>query len=109
MREINEAYHILSDSTSRTEYHKKWLANFTNRSSFVSSMSFSNRGIVSASPKDILDQFFHAMLTKNWENAYSCLTLEDQTHITLNQFKEWKEAVSSCYEMQDYRIQPYKI
>lgn len=58
MREINEAYHILSDSTSRTEYHKKWLANFTNRSSFVSSMSFSNRGIVSASPKDILDQFF---------------------------------------------------
>lgn len=109
MREINEAYHILSDSTSRTEYHKKWLANFTNRSSFVSSMSFSNRGIVSASPKDVLDQFFHAMLTKNWENAYSCLTLEDQTHITLNQFKEWKEAVSSCYEMQDYRIQPYKI
>lgn len=109
MLEINEAYRILSDSTSRTEYHKKWLSNNTNRASYVSSMSFSNRGILSASPKDVLDQFFHAMLTKNWDNAYSCLSLEDQTRVTLSQFKEWREAISSCYEMQDYRIQLYKV
>lgn len=106
--EINEAYHVLSNSTSRTEYHKKWLSYFTDRSSYVSPVTFSPRGILSASPKDVLDQFFHAMLTKNWENAYSCLTLEDQQRITLSQFKDWREAVSSCYEMQDYRIQLYK-
>lgn len=109
MLEINEAYHVLGNSTSRTEYHKKWLAHFTDRSSYVSSISFSNRGILNASPKDVLDQFFHAMLTKNWENAYSCLALEDQMRITLSQFSDWREAVSSCYEMQDYRIQLYKI
>ncbi len=49
------------------------------------------------------------MLTKNWDNAYSCLSLEDQTRVTLSQFKEWREAISSCYEMQDYRIQLYKV
>lgn len=108
MMEINEAYHILSNSTSRTEYHKKWLSHFTNRSSHVSSITFSERGILSASPKDVLDQFFHAILTKNWSNAYACLTLEDQTRIPLTQFSAWREAVSSCYEMQDYRIQPYR-
>ncbi len=108
MLDINEAYRILGNSTSRTEYHKKWLTHFTDRSENVSSISFSERGINSASPKDVLDQFFHAMLTKNWENSYACLTIEDQTRIPLNQFSAWREAVSSCYEMQNYRIQPYR-
>lgn len=109
MLEINEAYRVLSNSTSRTEYHKKWLSHSTNRSSHVSSVSFSSRGVLNASPKDVLDRFFHAMLIKNWANAYSCLALEDQTRITMSEFSEWREAVSACYEMQDYRIQLYKM
>ncbi len=108
MLEINEAYRILGDSQNRAEYHKKWLAHFTDRSSYVTKIDYGARSLLSASPKDILDQFFHALLTKNWANAYACLTPEDQNRITLTQFSEWREAVSSCFEMQDYRIHPYR-
>lgn len=108
MMDINEAYRVLGNSTTRTEYHKKWLMHFTDRSSNVSSITFSDKGLLSASPKDVLDQFFHALLTKNWNNAYACLTIEDQARISLNDFSSWKNAVSSCYEMQDYRIQLYR-
>ena len=82
MMDINEAYRVLGNSTTRTEYHKKWLMHFTDRSSNVSSITFSDKGLLSASPKDVLDQFFHALLTKNWNNAYACLTIEDQARIS---------------------------
>ena len=60
------------------------------------------------SAKDVLDRFFHALLTKNWKNAYACLTLEDREHSTLDEFSAWKDAVNSCFEIQDYRISFYK-
>ncbi len=108
MMEINEAYRVLGNGESRAQYHKKWLSHFTDRSDFVYSVEYLNRGVLSLSPKGVLDSFFHGMLKKNWDSAYACLTAEDQERVSLKQFIAWRDAVSSCYEMQDYRIQPYR-
>ena len=108
MLDINEAYSILSNPEKRTTYHKLWLQNRTDRSRQVHPASAFNASLSDISAKDVLDRFFHALLTKNWKNAYACLTLEDQEHFTLDEFSAWKDAVNSCFEMQDYRISFYK-
>ena len=108
MLDINEAYSILSDPDKRTLYHKKWLNNRTLRSRNVYPAASFDGSLTNISAKDVLDKFFHALLTKNWKNAYSCLTLEDQEKFSLEEFSAWKDAVNSCFEMQDYRISFYK-
>lgn len=107
MSELNEAYHILINSDKRAEYHKVWLANNTSRSRHVIPVS-QYSSPMGDSAKDVLDQFFHALYTKNWQTAYSCLTLEDQRRVSQSQFSAWRDAVSDCFEMQDYRIQRYR-
>lgn len=108
MMEINEAYRILGDPDKRTEYQRTWLERFRQRSNHVISAIYPPQGVAYDSAQNILDQFFHALYTKNWDSAYGCLTLEDQERISRNQFFAWREAVSGCFEMQDYRIQKYR-
>lgn len=108
MMDINEAYQTLSDSDKRAAYHRIWQEQCTQRSRYVFPISQPPTGMQYDSAKNILDQFFHALYTKNWENAYSCLTSEDQQRISKTQFCAWREAVNDCFEMQDYRIQKYR-
>lgn len=108
MAEINEAYHTLSDPDKRAVYHKLWQEHFTQRSKHVFPVTHIPEGMQYDSAKNILDQFFHALYTKNWTSAYSCLTIEDQQRISINQFCAWRDAVSDCFDMQDYRIQKYR-
>ncbi len=108
MAEINEAYRILSDADQRTAYHKLWQKHFTQRNNYVLHAMYFPEGTKQDASKNILDQFFHALYTKNWTTAYSCLTIEDQERIPHRQFHAWRDAVSSCFEMQDYHIQKYR-
>ncbi len=107
MMAINEAYHTLSDTAKRSDYHRKWLEYFSPRNQHVKSMEQvrsrrGDSGFYSAA--DVMDDFFHALKTCNWDSAYLKLTEEDREKITIREFKEWKEAVNQCYEMQDYKI-----
>lgn len=108
MIDINEAYHTLSDSDKRAAYHRQWLEHFTNRNKHVYSVVHPPYGTQHDSAQNVLDVFFHALYTKNWTSAYSCLAIEDQMRVTMGQFQAWREAVSDCFEMQDYRIQKYR-
>lgn len=108
MTEIIEAYQILSNADSRTAYHKTWLQHCTTRNKHVYSVASQPSSLRNDLAKDILDRFFHSLYTKNWESAYTCLTLEDQQRISQHQFSAWRQAVSDCFEMQDYRIQKYR-
>lgn len=111
MMAINEAYHTLSDTTKRSAYHRQWLEYFSPRHQYVQSMEqFRTRrgdtGFYSAS--DVMDDFFHALKTRNWDSAYLKLTEEDRERVSVYEFKEWREAVDQCYQMQDYKITFYK-
>lgn len=108
MMEINEAYRVLSDSEKRTEYQKIWLERKGLRSFHVFPAAFPPRGMQYDIVKNVLDQYFHALFTKNWDNAYSCLTIEDQERVSRAEFGAWRKAISDCFEMQDYRIQEYR-
>lgn len=108
MMDINEAYRTLSDSDKRAKYHRLWLEHTNKRSEHVFTVARPPAGMQYDSAKNVLDQFFHALYTKNWTSAYSCLTVEDQQRISISQFQAWREAVSECFEMQDYRIQKYR-
>lgn len=108
MMDINEAYQTLSNPDKRTIYHRLWQQHFTQRDQFVFPVAEPPAGMQYDSAKNVLDQFFHALYTQNWASAYACLTQEDQQRISESQFRTWREAVSECFEMQDYRIQPYR-
>lgn len=108
MMEINEAYHTLANPEKRAQYQRIWLEKYGQRSNHVFSVVHPQAEMYFDSAKNVLDQFFHALYTKNWDNAYACLTLEDQERISKSQFQAWREAVSDCFEMQDYRIQKYR-
>lgn len=108
IQDINEAYAVLGNSEKRSLYHKEWLTKYTNRNQHVYTVASYPPGTSFDASKNILDRFFHALLSKNWEEAYACLTPEDQERNSLSQFIAWRKAVSDCYELQDYRIQPYR-
>lgn len=111
MLAINEAYHTLSDTAKRSAYHRQWLEYFSPRNQYVQSIEqFRSRrgdgGFYSAA--DVMDEFFHALKTCNWDNAYLKLTEEDRERVTAHEFREWREAVNQCYEMQDYKVTFFK-
>lgn len=108
--EINEAYRILSDPDKRTVYHKLWQEHFMERKKYVQNVAhiWNDFRPSADSPKNVLEQFFHALYTKNWATAYSCLTLEDRERVSCHQFSAWRDAISECFEMQDYRVQKYR-
>lgn len=108
MTEIIEAYRVLNNADSRTSYHKLWVQHCTSRDKHVYSVASQPSDLRNDLAKDILDRFFHSLYTKNWEGAYACLTLEDQQRISQSEFSAWRQAVSDCFEMQDYRIQKYR-
>lgn len=106
--EINEAYDVLIHADKRREYQLEWLERHGQRSFHVFPINQPPQGMAIDPGKNVLDQFFHALYTKNWSAAYACLTLEDQKRITKSSFQAWREAVNECFDMQDYRIRKYR-
>lgn len=61
-----------------------------------------------APAEEVMDDFFHALLKKDWEAAYLRLSLQDRSRVTLSEFISWREAVTHCFDMKDYAIQYIK-
>lgn len=105
---INLAYETLKDTLNRNIYHKQWLEHFTDRSSYVHPRTSSLSDTSCSSAQSVMEDFFYALKSKNWEHAYFQLTQEDKSKILLDEFYDWKSAVNDCYEVQDYKIKYYK-
>ena len=100
MKELNEAYSVLSDPDKRAEYHAEW-KKMTSRST-SSIMKEEDYRIELA--KVVLDEFFRDMVTESWEQAYAKLTAIDQGNVPLSDFVEWKVAVAKLHKLADYKI-----
>lgn len=106
-RALTEAYDILSDSRRRSIYHKEWLTNFTERAQFFQGTPRPYHKApddAGASAEEVMDDFFHALYLKDWQNAYKRLTRQDRSIISFDEFQEWRTAICNCYEMQEYRL-----
>ncbi|MBQ9119972.1 MAG: diguanylate cyclase [Lachnospiraceae bacterium] len=108
---LKEAYEVLSDTTRRTIYHREWLNTFSERAQFLQESPrpyHTQPGDKNASAESVLDDFFHALNVKDWKNAYLRLSDVDQTVISYDEFCEWRTAINSCYEMQEYKLEYIK-
>ncbi len=107
MAAINEAYEVLSDASRRSRYHRDWLEYYSNRKDYVKNAdrpAVSEEDIQYESATDVMEDFFQALLKKNWDSAYLKLTQEDKERISAEEFEAWREAVDQCFEMQEYKI-----
>lgn len=123
MKDINVAYGVIGDARKRREYHTEWLKSSFGKST-VSMGSYRDRqrdmsrdpgaNTVKAAEnrqaldieaaRKTLDDFFCETLNERWENAYEKLTLVDTSNIPLEDFLEWKKAVSQVYKLGNYKI-----
>ncbi len=115
MKDINVAYGVIGDNKKRREYHIEWMKH--NAVKPLTS-TILNREKPSAAPPDpakeakkeedaatrVLDEFFCETVNERWENAYQKLTQIDTENIPLDDFLEWKKAVSQVYKLGNYKI-----
>ncbi len=114
MKDINIAYSVIGDSMKRREYHVEWMKINASKP-FASTLL--TREKPSAAPDPIkeakkeeeaatrvLDEFFCDTVNERWESAYEKLTVVDMENIPVEDFLEWKRAVSQVYKLGNYKI-----
>jgi curved DNA-binding protein CbpA len=52
----------------------------------------------------VLHNYFKALNTFDYANAYNCLSVYDKRNITPESFAEWRESVARLYPMREFKI-----
>jgi GGDEF domain-containing protein len=113
MKDINIAYGVVGDARKRREYHIEWLKEHAAKSA-VSAAPAGNRRDSAPDPAKeakkeeeaasrVLDEFFCETVNERWEKAYQKLTRTDMGNIPIEDFLEWKKAVSQIYKLGNYK------
>lgn len=115
MKDINIAYGVIGDSRRRREYHAEWMK--CNAVKPLTSTMINREKQQSTAPDPakeakkeeeaatrVLDDFFCETVNERWENAYQKLTKIDVDNIPIEDFLEWKKAVSHVYKLGNYKI-----
>ncbi|MGI6751306.1 MAG: DnaJ domain-containing protein [Anaerovoracaceae bacterium] len=106
MQEINIAYGIVGNEKKRQEYHREWIRNHSlHRGKIEPAWEIGKEEEDAAS---VLDDFFSATLNGRWEQAYEKLTRADMRNVPMEDFLEWRKAVSSLYKLGNYKISFFK-
>ena len=106
MKDINIAYGVIGDSRKRKEYHIEWMK-LNAVKPFTSTILNKERPQQNTKPDPVreakkeeeaatraLDDFFCETVNERWEQAYHKLTQIDIENIPVEDFLEWKKAVS---------------
>ena len=104
---LKEAYLVLTNEKRRSIYHREWLANFVERAQFIQLAPkpyTTSADDKKASAEDVLCDFFQALFLKDWDNAYLRLSHADRDAVSLQDFTEWRMAISKCYEMHEFSV-----
>jgi len=115
MKDINIAYGVIGDSRRRREYHAEWMK--CNAVKPLTSTMINRETQQNAAPDPakeakkeeeaatrVLDEFFCETVNERWESAYQRLTKIDVDNIPMEDFLEWKKAVSHVYKLGNYKI-----
>lgn len=116
MKDINIAYSVVGDGRKRREYHLEWMKNNVSKP-FASTILNREKEKQSTAPDPVkeakkeeetatrvLDEFFCETVNERWENAYQKLTKVDIENIPMDDFLEWKKAVSQIYKLGNFKI-----
>lgn len=113
MKEINIAYGVVGDIRKRREYHMEWLKmhaakpaaapNIRDGKDLTPDPAKAAKREEEAAAR-VLDEFFCETVNERWENAYQKLTQADMDNIPIDDFLEWKKAVSQVYKLGNYKI-----
>jgi len=113
MKEINIAYGVIGDARKRREYHFEWLKMNGAKSAAVFNIK-DGKDLAPDPAKEakreeedaarVLDEFFCDTVNERWEDAYQKLTQIDKDNIPIEDFLEWKKAVSQVYKLGNYKI-----
>lgn len=104
---LNEAFQILNDLKSRTEYHQHWMAHYFPHNDYVKNPVKPDTVSDDTSPEsasEVMEAFFHMLQAHDWEGAYVLLSAEDKKKNLPEDFCDWREAVDLCSQMKSYRI-----
>lgn len=116
MQDINIAYSVIGDGRKRKEYHTEWMKHNAVKP-FTSTILTKEKVQKNAEPDPVaeakkeeeaatraLDEFFCETVNERWEQAYHKLTQIDKDNIPIEDFLEWKKAVSQVYKLGNYKI-----
>lgn len=115
MKDINIAYGVIGDERKRKSYHIEWMKH--NLAKPLASSLFNREKQNQEKPDPakeakreeeaairVLDEFFCETVNERWEQAYQKLTQVDMDNIPIDDFLEWKKAVSQIYKLGNYKI-----
>lgn len=115
MKDINIAYGVIGDGRRRREYHIEWMK--CNAAKPLTSTMINREKQQNTAPDPakeakkeeeaatrVLDEFFCETVNERWESAYQKLTKIDVDNIPMEDFLEWKKAVSQVYKLGNYKI-----
>ncbi len=121
MKDINIAYGTLGDTKKRRSYHLEWMRS-NGVKPVVSSVLHQEKQRTEPAPPQpkadpdetlkkeqeqalqVLDEFFCDTVNERWEKAYHKLTRIDIGNVPVDDFLEWKKAVSQIYKLGNYKI-----
>jgi GGDEF domain-containing protein len=114
MKDINIAYGVIGDNLKRREYHIEWMK-INSVKPFTSTILTREKPNAAPDPVKeakkeeeaatrVLDEFFCETVNERWESAYQKLTDVDMANIPVEDFLEWKKAVSQVYKLGNYKI-----
>ena len=114
MKDINIAYGVIGDGRKRKEYHIEWMKHNAVKPLTSSILNREKQNIAPDPVKEakkeeeaatrVLDDFFCETVNERWEKAYHKLTQIDVDNIPMEDFLEWKKAVSQVYKLGNYKI-----
>ncbi len=101
IRKINRAYEVLKNPEGRKEFHKLWLNK--NNSSLKQSIHQHHEWkkgfelVHNEKAQGALNTYLTALSQKSFEKAYHLLSNWNKRNIVLDEFIQWREAVSKIY------------
>ncbi len=111
MQKINNAYSVLRDPETRRKYHDEWMRRSKNRFSQDSS----HTTFTKEKPKwvhrqayEAIDNYFINISHNNLQEAYALISDIDKQRISLKEFVEWQESVSSSYTLGNHSVNVFK-
>ncbi|MFA5636218.1 MAG: DnaJ domain-containing protein [Anaerovoracaceae bacterium] len=104
MKLINIAYNAVGNPKKRRDYHREWLKLHKENYEDHSDELFNTESREAEFAENALENFFDDLIKEDWRKSYQKLTAADNQNIPLQDYIEWKRAVSQLYKLGNYKI-----